>query len=90
VILFFGPRIALFLGWLFADWYDAFDSRLIALLGFLLMPWTSLAWMYTYFHHQGTIDGGYVVLLILGALGDMSAIGGGASSARRRHDEGEG
>ena len=86
VILFFGPRIALFLGWLLTNWYDAFDSRLVALLGFLLMPWTSLAWMFTYFHNQGAIDGGYVVLLIIGVLADLGAIGGGASSARRRRD----
>lgn len=83
-ILFFGPRVALFLAWLLSDWYDAFDSTLVAVLGFVFMPWTSLAWMYTHFHNAGAIDGGYIVLMILGVLADFGAVGGGAHSRRQR------
>lgn len=76
LVLFFGPRVALALIWLFTDWYAAFSSTLVALLGFLLLPWTSLAWMYTYFHNDGALSGGYVLLIVLGAIADLSAVSG--------------
>jgi hypothetical protein len=77
LLLFFGPRVVLALAWLFTDWYTAFDSGLVAVAGFIVLPWTSLAWMYTYFHHAGQLSGGYVILLILAALADLGAYGGG-------------
>jgi len=76
LVLFFGPRVALALIWLFTDWYAAFSSVLVGALGFLLLPWTSLAWMYTYFHNGGALTGGYVLLIVLGAVADLSAFGG--------------
>jgi len=82
----FGPRVVLFFGWLFADWYTAFESRLVALLGFLLLPWTSLAWMYVFFRHGGEITGGYAVLLGAGVLLDLSAYGG-SRKGRERYDD---
>ena len=40
------PRFALFMAWLFANdrMSAAFDSFWIALLGFFILPWTTLAW----------------------------------------------
>lgn len=76
IVLFFGPRVALFFAWLFTHWYRAFDSTLVAFLGFLFLPWTSLAWMYTYFHNFGQLSGGYIVLIILAGLVDLSVYGG--------------
>lgn len=83
-VAFFGPRVLLFFAWLMSDWYAAFDSPPVALAGWVLMPWTSLAWIWIHFHNAGQLDGGYVVLLLLGVLGDFGAIGGGARSRRRR------
>ena len=43
------PRLALIVVWLFSDWLsDAFDSWLLPVLGFFLLPWTTLAyaWMW--------------------------------------------
>src|ERR1051326_5254208 len=76
IVLFFGPRVLLGLAWLFLDWYRAFASSLVALLGFLFLPWTSLAWMYIFFRHHGDIGEGYVLLLVAGALADLSTYGG--------------
>ena len=84
VVLFFGPRVALFLIWLFTGWYRAFDSTLIALIGFFLLPWTSLAWMYTYFHNAGQMTGGYIVLIILAALADIGAYGSSGRASTKR------
>lgn len=86
VLLFFGPRVLLAGAWVFSDWYTAFSSSLVALLGFLFLPWTSLGWMVVYFHNHGELSGGYVLVLVAGALLDLSAYGG-SEAARRRRDE---
>lgn len=94
LVLFFGPRLTLFLIWLFTSWYAAFESRTIALLGFLLVPWTSLAWMFVFFRHHGDLSGGYVLLLVAAAIADLGAYGGPHAvrtrtsyELRRRRDE---
>ncbi len=78
-----GPRVFLIGVWLLTNWYAAFDSRLVALLGWLFLPYTSLAWMYIYFHNAGQVQGGYLVLLILGVLLDLGAFSGSHRAARR-------
>lgn len=87
LLLFFGPRVALVAIWLFTNWYAAFSSTLIALAGFLFLPWTSLAWMWTFFHNGGALSGGYVVLVVLGVLADLSAYGGHRHYRRWRSGE---
>jgi hypothetical protein len=47
VVLFalISPRLALFFIWLFSDWLSrAFDSWVVPLIGFFLLPWTTLAY----------------------------------------------
>jgi hypothetical protein len=84
LLLFFGPRVALVLAWLTTDWYRAFNSTLIALAGFIFLPWTSLAWMYTYFHNGGQLGGGYVILILIAVVCDLGAYGGGRHYRRWR------
>ncbi len=79
-----GPRLLLFGAWLFTHWYNAFDSWWVALLGWLFLPYTSLAWMYVYFNHHGRVEGGYLILLILAVLVDVGAFGGGHRAMRIR------
>jgi hypothetical protein len=88
IALFLGPRILLFGAWLLTGWYAAFESTLVALLGFLFAPWTSLAWMYVFFHHRGDLGGGYVLLLAAGIIADLSTYGG-SQAARRREERWE-
>jgi hypothetical protein len=41
----FSPRLALFALWLFSDLLSrAFEGALVPLLGFFLLPWTTLAY----------------------------------------------
>lgn len=87
VLLFFGPRVLLFLAWLLTSWYAAFESRLVALLGFFLLPWTSLAWMFIFFRHHGDLSGGYVLVLVAGAVVDLGAYGGSQAARQRRLDQ---
>jgi hypothetical protein len=84
LLLFFGPRVALFCAWLLSHWYDAFESRTVALLGFLFLPWTSLAWMLVFLHHHGDVGDGYVLVLAAGLALDLGAYGGSQASRRRR------
>lgn len=82
LLMFVGPRVVLACAWLFSNWYQAFDSSLVAIAGWLLLPWTSLAWIYVHFHNQGVLSGGYALLLVLGVLLDLGTFGGSHRSRR--------
>ena len=84
LILLIGPRLFLLAVWLLTNWYSAFDSRLVAFLGWLFLPYTSLAWMFIYFNNGGQIQGGYLVLLILAVLFDIGVFSGGHRTMRRK------
>jgi hypothetical protein len=43
--------------------------------------------MYTYFHNHGSLSGGYVVLVVLAVLADLSAYGGHRHYRRWRSGE---
>jgi hypothetical protein len=77
LLVFFGPRVLLVFAWVFTRWYDAIGPTLLALAGVIFFPWTTLAWMYTYFHNGGQASGAYVLLLILGVMFDLGAYGSG-------------
>jgi hypothetical protein len=79
-----GPRLFLIGVWFFSNWYNAFDSRLVAILGWLFLPYTSLAWMFTFFHNAGQVSGGYLVLMILAVLLDIGVFSGGHRSWKNR------
>jgi hypothetical protein len=45
ILAFLSPRLALFAIWIFSDLLSrAFDSWFVPLLGFFLLPWTTLAY----------------------------------------------
>jgi hypothetical protein len=45
LVALFSPRLALFFLWLFGDLLSrAFDSWIVPLLGFFVLPWTTLAY----------------------------------------------
>lgn len=77
------PRFAIFLIWLFERdrMSAAFDSFWIALLGFLFLPWTALAWAVAYAPVRGVTGFGWF-LVILAFLVDL-ATHVGSYQARR-------
>lgn len=80
------PRVALFLVWLFSDYLStAYKSNLWPLLGFLFMPVTTLAYAWA-IHSRGSVEGLQLVVVIVAALIDLGALGGGAKGARRKRD----
>jgi hypothetical protein len=78
------PRLAIFLLWLFTDRMSvAFNSFWVGLLGFILLPWTTLAWAVVYAPVRGVTGFGWF-LVILGFVVDISTHIGSAQARRQR------
>jgi hypothetical protein len=76
VVLFalISPRLALFFVWLFSDWLSlAFDSWVVPLLGFFLLPWTTLAYAAMYVLGTNDVSGFEWFIVILAFLVDLSS-----------------
>ncbi len=72
------PRLALVALWLLTDLLQrAFENGLLAVIGFFLLPWTTL--VYALAWHNGTngVNGFEVVFVVLGFLADLGAYGSG-------------
>jgi hypothetical protein len=79
----FSPRLAIFLLALFTnDLSRAFDSWLIPLLGFFLLPWTTLVYtlLWTTTQHVNGVEWAFVALAL---LLDLGVLGGGGRYRRR-------
>ena len=80
------PRLALFAVWLFSDVLSrAFDSWFVPLLGFFLLPWTTLA--YAAFWDWGSgrhVHGFEWFLVILAFVVDLSSYVGGSRAQAAR------
>ena len=82
VLALVGPRVTLFLLWLFSDYLSrAYGSFVIPLLGFIFLPWTTLAYAFAQNSLGGTSGLGLLVI-ILGVLVDIGVLGGGAQQRR--------
>lgn len=76
----FAPRVALVLMWLFNDRISqAFGGILLPLIGFFLLPWTTLAFVLLAPGGIGALD---AVILVIALLADLGAYGGGYRSRR--------
>ena len=81
LLAFVGPRAALVLMWLFTNYLSrAYDAFLLPFLGFLFLPWTTLAFAVAQ-NDLGGLNGLGLVVVIVGVLADVGVLGGGA---RRR------
>lgn len=70
----FSPRLALFAIWLFSDLLSrSFDSWLVPLLGFLLLPWTTLAYAVMWAAGPNGVEGFEWFVVILGFFFDLGA-----------------
>jgi hypothetical protein len=73
-----GPRVALFVVWVFSDWLGrAFESWWLPLLGFFLLPWTTLAYTAMYVIGTDEVAGIEWFFVVLGFLIDIGALGSG-------------
>ena len=82
LLAFLGPRLVLFLLWLFTNYLTrAFDAFLLPFLGFLFLPWTTIAWAIAQNELRGA-NGLGLLVIALGFLGDIGVLGGGARGRR--------
>ena len=72
------PRLAIVLVVLFSDWLgSAYASNLWPLLGFFFLPLTTLAYAWA-IHAEGSVQGLYLVAVVLAVLMDLGVIAGHA------------
>lgn len=82
LLAFLGPRIVLFLLWLFTNYLSgAFDGPLLPLIGFLFLPWTTIAFAIAQ-NELGGPSGIGLLVIALGFLADIGVLGGGARGRR--------
>ena len=80
---FISPRLAIFFGWLFTDRMSiAFESFWIAFLGFVFLPWTTLAWAVAYAPVRGVTGFGWFIVVFAFCADIMTHVG----SAQARRD----
>jgi hypothetical protein len=73
------PRLALFVMWLFSGILGrAFDSWLLVLLGFFLLPWTTLAYAVVWDVGSHAVTGVEWFFVVLAFLVDVGSYGGTA------------
>lgn len=78
------PRLVMVLLFLFSDYLSrAIGAGLWLILGFLFMPFTTLAYAFAKNHH-GTVEGWYLALVVLAVLVDLGLIGGGSKARKSR------
>ncbi len=82
LLAFLGPRLVIFLLWLFTNYMSrAFDAFLLPLLGFLFLPWTAIAVAIAR-NEFGGLDGIGLLVVAIGFLIDIGVLGGGARGRR--------
>jgi hypothetical protein len=80
---FLGPRIALFIWWVFGDKVDAaFDSWIWPLLGLIFLPWTTLAYVLVW--SRGGVDGAEWLVVLLGLVADIATYSARSAASRYR------
>jgi p-aminobenzoyl-glutamate transporter AbgT len=83
VLLFFGPRLAFVIYWIFPAGHAKVDaafngSFLVALIGLLILPWMTLAYVIFY-----PLSGFDYVWVILGLIADIAGYTGGFRSRKQ-------
>jgi len=83
------PRLVMVFIFLLTEWFQqAYASWLWPVLGFFFMPYTTLAWMAAMLNTGGTFSAGWVVLIVLAVLADVSHWGGSYHGRARLHVHG--
>jgi len=79
------PRLALFFIWIFSSLLSrAFESWVIPLLGFFLLPWTTLAYAVMWDVGGHGVSGFEWFVVVLAFLGDLASYAGGARGRASR------
>jgi len=75
------PRLALFCLWLFSDVLgDAYDSWIVPLIGFFVLPWTTLAYAGMYVSGANVVFGFEWFIVAFAFVVDVASYVGGRAS----------
>ena len=75
------PRLALVAVWLFSDILGrAYDSTIVPILGFFLLPWTTLAYAVMWDAGSHQVSGLEWFIVGLAFLADLASYAGGSRS----------
>jgi len=79
-----GPRFVIALLALFSNYLQtAYTGLLIPLLGFLFLPFTTLAYAWA-INTTGEVSGLQLVVVVIAVLIDLGVVGGGANRRRQQ------
>ena len=82
------PRFVLFFLWLFSDYLNvAFSSGWVGLLGWLLLPTTTIAYAIAqneFTTVTGGIEAAGIVVIVLGVAIDLGLLGGSGRGVKKR------
>jgi hypothetical protein len=82
-----GPRVLLAAIAFFSNYLGrAFDgSFLLPFLGWLFLPWTTLAYAWA-INSNGQVTGIHAVVVVVAVLVDLGIVGGGAAKRKSKRD----
>ena len=78
------PRVVMFVAFFTTDWFArAFENSVWPLLGFVFMPYATMAYMAAMLNNNHAVTGGWLVLLVFAIVVDVAHWGGGGHTYRR-------
>ena len=81
----FFPRVVMVVMYLVSDYLQtAFKGVLFPLLGFIFLPYTTLAYAFAMHQNSGSVSGIYLVIVIVAFLMDIGSTSGVEATRRRR------
>jgi hypothetical protein len=81
IVAIFVPRVVMFFIFLLTNWFtQAYQTTIWPLLGFLFMPYTTLAYMAAMLNNNHQLSGAWIVLVVVAVFFDL---GGQGHSSRR-------
>ena len=85
IIALVAPRVLMVFIWLLTGWFGrAYETVIWPVLGFLFMPYTTLAYMAAMLNNESSVSGGWLVLVIVAVVADIMHWGKGGSAVRKR------
>lgn len=80
------PRLVLFIVYLTSNYIGrAYETNLWPVMGFFFMPLTTIAYAWAV-NSNGTVTGGYLVVVVIAVLMDLGTTGNGAHHGSKRWD----
>ena len=80
------PRVVMVFIFLLTEWFGrAYHTTVWPVLGFLFMPYLTMAYMAAMLHNNGAVTGWWLALVIFAAVVDVGHWGGSGGYRWRHH-----